>query len=83
MAFNRYTLKKNKRTEEAHLYFSELSGNNCRVRQGSVCGLMDLEEGDETIFLCLTKEEARKRIAEMGEEVCGNCAGHLHADETN
>lgn len=80
MTFDKYTLKKNARTEEAHLFFSYIDNNICRVRQGSVCGKVDLEDNDTTIFSCKSIEEMRLLISQMGSEVCGNCAGHLHAD---
>jgi len=41
--------------------------------------MMNKEESEKKIFACKDENEARKRCAEIGRDVCGVCVSNLYA----
>lgn len=75
-----YTLKEREDTGELHLFEATPSTpGHCTPRNTSICEAMNNSESIRVIFACKTEEEARKKCAEIGREVCGNCVKNLYA----
>ncbi len=75
-----YTLKKRKDTNELHLFKGKMTEEGCTSKQISICEKMDKSESVGNRFACKTEEEARKKCAEIGRNVCGICVSHLYAN---
>lgn len=76
-----YTLKKKKNTEECHLFEGDfITDKTCNTHkvEKSICKKMSQSESEENIFTCYTDNQARKKIAEIGRQVCGVCTSHLY-----
>lgn len=80
--YNLFSLLKRKNTGVLHLFHSKLNGDACNVEPHklSICQRMSLDESEATIFRCENENEARRRCAEIGREVCGTCVSNLYAD---
>jgi hypothetical protein len=78
-----YTLKKRKDSEEYHLFEGNLLGiKKCDTNlvKESICKMMSIDENDGNIFTCEYEDQARIKIAKIGEQVCGVCTSHLYAN---
>ena len=73
-----YTLKKKKDTGELHLFKGEMTDDACTSKQISICEKMNKSESAGNKFACYNEDEARKKCAEIGREVCGICVSHLY-----
>ena len=76
-----YTLKKNPKTNEYHLFEAPLNvaDNTCTALPKSMCKAMNNVEGFK--FACEEEKEAFKKCAELGREVCGNCMKELYGTD--
>lgn len=75
-----YTLKKHKESQEMHLFEATPSQIGCVPNRTSICQQMNLTDSVENVFLCETEEDARKRCAELGRNVCAHCVSFLYSD---
>lgn len=73
-----YSLIEKKDTEELHIFCSKKDGKDCLVESASICGKMKFGDKKKDIFACITEEEMRKKCAEIGRKVCGNCVITLY-----
>lgn len=78
--FNLFSLLEKNNTKELHLFHSRLSNSACNALNDSICNKMTLSENSKTIFSCKDENEARKKCAELGRQVCGTCVSNLYAD---
>lgn len=75
-----YTLKKKQNTEELHLFKGEMTNDGCTSAQLSICKKMNKNESVGNKFACENENNARKKCAEIGREVCGICISSLYAN---
>lgn len=73
-----YTLKKKKNTGELHLFEGDFTNPGCNSEFESICKKMNKDASEENIFTCINDDLARKKIAEIGRQVCGVCTSHLY-----
>ncbi len=85
LADDQYTFIKHPGTNEIHIFISKLNDNgSCKVNKSSCCKLVERESSDPVIEKCLPIHSARIRAAEIaneGNNVCGDCVGHLYKTE--
>jgi hypothetical protein len=75
-----YTLKKNPKTDEYHLFeATPTTPGRCIASAKSMCKAMNKVDGSK--FACEEEKEAFKKCAELGREVCGNCMKELYGTD--
>jgi len=74
-----YTLKKKKDTKELHLFEGDMTPEGCNSASTSICEKMKKSESEKNVFTCFNEDEARKKCAEIGRDVCGICVSHLYS----
>jgi hypothetical protein len=75
-----YTLKKEKNTDELHLFRATLNNDNtCTPERTSICKGMELSDSEKNEFTCSSEVNARLQCAKIGRQVCGTCVSHLYS----
>jgi hypothetical protein len=75
-----YSLKRDRETEELHLFRAvPTEENKCKPEEESICGKMQKSESIENKISCLPENEARLECAKIGRQVCGTCVSNLYS----
>jgi hypothetical protein len=76
-----YTLKKDKDTDELHLFEGKMTeSDKCTSSELSICRKMKKTQNAANQFACKDENVARIKCANIGRAVCGICVSHLYAD---
>lgn len=75
-----YSICKSKITEEYHIFLSRSDEDkNCYfMGNESICGSMTTEDKGSCAEVCGTILRIRKKSADLGDVVCGNCMKSIY-----
>ncbi len=75
-----YTLRKNKESEELHLFRGIKKTDRCNPDEEALCGAVGFEDTEAIQnFVCLDEESTRIEAAKIGRKVCSNCIKTFYA----
>jgi hypothetical protein len=74
-----YLLKEHQNSGELHIFEATPNDPGCTPFANSRCGNIPKNNTLKSITNCLSASAMRRRCAEIGAQVCGQCVGTLYA----
>lgn len=74
-----YLLKEHQNSGELHIFEARPDNPGCTPFATSRCGNVPKNDTLKSEFGCLSASAMRRRCAEIGAQVCGQCVGTLYA----
>lgn len=74
-----YLLKEHQNSGEFHIFEATPDNPGCTPFPKSRCGNIPKNDTLQSVNGCLSASAMRKRCAEIGAQVCGQCVGTLYA----
>ena len=75
-----YAICKHKDTKEYHVFLTRRDDDQkCKFSsKSSLCGAMQTNDKETCIISCATESQIRKKAAEIGDIICGNCMKSIY-----